>query len=208
MANEIQNRDRLLFQYKNGIRFKTLMDGLFDFFKGNSKSSLYDIFDVDLAGGEWLDLIGNLIDVYRPFILTGNAFTLDSTLMDDDDFQLDGDGIPAPDDLYRLLIKNKININNSRQTTNEILQRINNVIGIERLVWEENTKEITNLIYLTGDKRTKELLYSLNAYDRKWFVLPAGVKLGNVLVLEVPTPTTEIFRLDYSDTDDPNIVII
>jgi hypothetical protein len=208
MPKEIQNRDRLLFQYKNGVRFQTLMDGLFDFFKGNSKSSLYDIFDVDLAEGEWLDLIGNLIDVYRPFVLTGNAFTLDDTLTDDDDYQMDGDGVPAPDDLYRLLINNKIKINNSRQTTDEIQQRISDVVGIDRLVWEENVKDITNLIYLTGDTRKKELLYSLNAFDRKWFGLPAGVKLGNVLIIEVPTPTTEIFRFDYSDTDDLNVVII
>lgn len=183
MPGCITQRDRLLFQYKDAPQFVSLNDELFGVFSRSAMCDLYQIYNVDLAVGIWLTVIGQLMNVDRVFPGLANAFTWDVSTWDGPDVW-DGDKIPVDDDTYRALIKAQILKNNSTFTINEIYAVLIFVLGISTIVIDEDSNmHITVTIDFMGDAAKLRLFNSLDAFDVKWFGVPQGV---GVTIIRIP----------------------
>lgn len=62
-------------------------------------------WNLDEASGKWLDQLGDIFGLKRPYGSSGAEFVLDLDQLDDEDVVLDGLPDPILDNLYRVLIK-------------------------------------------------------------------------------------------------------
>ncbi|MEE1282184.1 MAG: hypothetical protein UHK60_08065 [Acutalibacteraceae bacterium] len=102
----MENRQNsLLFQYKNSPKIKTIYEGLYNLAVQASPDDLKNVYDLDNAAGEWLNLIGSNCNVPRWYAALNDAFTLDIDYLDDPTIVLDGQEGSINDFKYRALIK-------------------------------------------------------------------------------------------------------
>lgn len=183
VATCLQDRDRQLFQYKNSTVFNTFLKELFGVYAGSALCPLYQIYNVDLAVGKWLVVIGQLLNVDKVFPGLQNAFTWDLSTWDGPDVW-DGFRVAASDDIYRALIKAQIMKNNSTFTINEIYAVLIFVLGIDTIKIEETSiKHLTITINFFGAPDALRIFNALDAFDHKWFGVPQGV--GVTIVREI-----------------------
>lgn len=66
--------------------------------------NLDDYWNINQAGGQWLDQIGELFSLSRPVGLAGDQFILDMDRLDDESAVLDGDTLDILDNMFRMLL--------------------------------------------------------------------------------------------------------
>lgn len=102
----MENRQNsLLFQYKNSPKIKTIYEGLYNLAVQASPDDLKNVYNLDNATGNWLNLIGDNCNVPRWYAALNDAFTLDVDYLDDPTIILDGNEGSINDAKYRALIK-------------------------------------------------------------------------------------------------------
>lgn len=194
----------ILYQYKSTDRILSMLEGVRDFARSNSKNTLCNFLNIDDATGLWLDQIGGYLNVDRPLIVLPNAFILDSSLMDGTDV-LDGTAL-ASDSIYRSFLKVAIARRNSRFTTEDIISNLQFIIGANNIFIQEGVKTVS--IWVSVPSQDEELIASiLGTLDRKWFGLPSGVSLGTFATFVLPVGS-EFFIMDSSPTDNATFLMV
>lgn len=133
--------------------------------------NLDDYFNMDIAEGKWLDQIGTIYGLTRPYGLVGDEFVLDLSRMDDPRDVLDGNTDSVLDNLYRTLILLK------SSSSNKLFSMLNikdNIIG---LFGEEEVKVefIENVDYYT--ELPKEMYFQLRLYFKSSNILKTFLSL-------------------------------
>lgn len=96
---------RLALKYNNSPRIRKLYDGLGAIIANSSLWDFYKFFDVEQAGGTWLNKLAKLYNIDRPSGLTGAVFVLDIDKLDDESVKMDGDNDNLSDDVFRSLFR-------------------------------------------------------------------------------------------------------
>lgn len=194
----------VLFQYQSPQRISTLLAGIKQFATDNSKQSLFDFFDIDNAGGAWLDQLGAYLNLPRPLIINPNVFIMDQSLTDGPDL-LDSESL-APDDLYKIYLKSQILKRNSTFTIEEIISLLQFCTGASKILVSEKHKTVSIYLNITSDDQRRRISL-ISTLDRKWFGLPSGVSLAQFKVVTIPTDAT-FFIMDFSPTDNDKFLIV
>ena len=172
-----------------------------------SNEDLFNFFNLDEAVGEWLNQLGAYLNIPRPYIITAQTLVMDDpdSLMDDPNYLMDGEGL-VDDITYRACIRGIIYKRNSRFTINDIINCLLYVTGAAKISVTAEVK-IVNICIGVPIERQKEVFNLLNAFNRTWFGLPTGVKLGYFEVLVMPIDK-DFFITDFSLMDDPNSLMV
>lgn len=194
----------ILFQYKSTTRLAGLLHGLQENAVSVSNESLFNFFNLDEARGAWLDQYGAWQNIPRPYIIATTTFIMDASLMDGPDL-LDGGGSFAPDDVYISYIRGQLLKRNSRFTINDIINLLLYVTGAAKIFINETVKTLD--IYIGASVEDQKRIFALlSSFDRTWFGLPSGVRLGAFEVLVLPVGT-DFFIMDNSPMDDPQFLM-
>lgn len=96
---------RLVLKYNHSPLIRKLYDGLGIIFDNSSLWNFSDFFNVEVAIGAWLDKLGALYNLNRPYGLTGQVFVLDIDMLDDESIVMDGFTEALSDIMFRSLFR-------------------------------------------------------------------------------------------------------
>jgi len=173
---------RMLEQYQDKPNFLNLFDILGDVIQ-DAEDYFYEMFDmlnINLAEGVWLDVLGTIVDQNRQVFSIGvdeSAFILDTSLLDSDAV-LDGITSRLDDVQYRKYIQGKIFKNFVRlKNIDAIYRLIDGFLEPDVLNINEYTAKVSISIGLGGDTAKYRILNSLIAENPNWVGVPAGVQI-------------------------------
>ena len=128
--------------------FAAYFVGLWELVQDVALRNLDEFYNVDAAEGRWLDMIGNIFNLRRPFGISGNQFVLDIDRLDDPDVVLDGLAESVQDNLYRTLIKLRGASKNKLFTMQNIADMLKDILGRDQVIVEfrENTDQNGNYV--------------------------------------------------------------
>lgn len=197
----------ILFQYKATEKLGSFLPALRENAISVSNEDLFNFFNLDEAEGEWLNQLGAYLNIPRPYIINDNALIMDDpdSLMDDPNILMDSEGF-VDDATYKAYIRGIIYKRNSRFTINDIINCLLYAISGSKIYVSATVKTVNIYIGVSAENQ-RNTLNLLQAFDRKWFGLPTGVRLGAFEVVVLPIDK-KIFITDFSLMDDPNSVMI
>lgn len=196
----------ILYQYKNAEKMNALLSGIFNQAGEVSVENLYNFLNLDDAVGLWLDQVGLYLNYQRPMIITdhGAVFDDDITVFDGD-YTFDSAGVPATDDLYRILLKAYVKKINSNFTLDEVIDNIKTSLGVDKVYIREFNKK-AQITCISYTKDISDLVRLLNSLDSRWFGLPTGVSVQSFNFIRLD-PTENIFILNHSKLNNNEVLV-
>lgn len=128
--------------------FAAYFIGLWELTQDVALRNLDEFYNINAAKGRWLDMIGNIFNLQRPFGISGNQFILDIDRLDDPEVILDGFPESVQDDLYRTLIQLRAASKNKLFTMKNIADMITDILGRDQVIvqFRENTDQNGNYV--------------------------------------------------------------
>lgn len=132
--------------------------------------NLDDYYNLPLAEGTWLDQIGEIYGLSRPYTLAGDQFILDLNMLDDPEVALDGNDGPLLDSLYRTLILLKSSSSSKLFCMKNIADNFKGLFGDDIKV-----EFIENIDYYTG--KVRPMYFQLKLYFKNASALRVFLQL-------------------------------
>ncbi len=133
--------------------------------------NLDEYFNLDIASGKWLDQVGTLYGLVRPYSLVGDEFILDVSRLDDPRDVLDGSTGEVLDSLYKTLIALKASSSGKLFTMKNIKDNIVGLLGED----EVKVEFIENIDYYT--ELPKPMYFQLKLFFKSSTVLRTFLSL-------------------------------
>lgn len=133
--------------------------------------NLDEYFNLDVAEGEWLNQIGTVYGLSRPYALVGDQFILDISALDDPNEVLNGNTGEVLDSLYRTLILLKSSSSNKLFSMPNIKENIVGLFGADSV----KVEFIENIDYYTQVARP--MYFQLRLYFKSPSVLKVFLSL-------------------------------
>lgn len=106
MSNKLTYSEATLgWRFSHTDRFLKHFEGQIDLLQDLVINNLDHYWNIDEAKGVWLDKIGEIFGLKRPYGMSGTQFVLDVDRLDDPDVVLDGEATAVSDIMFRTLIK-------------------------------------------------------------------------------------------------------
>lgn len=157
---------RIYWQFRNSpklIEWMSILPGIAQEQIEDPAQIIADILDIDNIYGDQLDIVGRIVGLARPTVVLenpeGDLATYRRYLLDLGDGTLldlgDGDALEIQeniweDELFRVLIKAKIERNNGDATINNIVRTARFIFGIEEITVADN-QDMTWTVFLGGE---------------------------------------------------------
>lgn len=157
---------RVYWQFRNSpklIEWMSILPGITQEQLENPAQIIADILDIDNIYGDQLEIVGRIVGLSRPTVVLedpeGDLATYRSYLLDLGDgtlLELDGGDILEIDEniwedqLFRALIKAKIERNNGDATINNIIRAARFIFGIEEITVTDN-QDMTWTVFLGAE---------------------------------------------------------
>lgn len=158
-------------RFENTKNFAKHFEKQWELLQDVAFKNLDEYFNLNMAGGSWLDQIGNLYGLSRPYGLVGNSFILDLSILDGEDDVLDGLSGEILDSLYRSLIVLKSTSSGKLFSMKNIKDNIIGLFGED----EVKVEFIENIDYYTG--LPKPMYFQLKLYFKSTTVVKAFLSL-------------------------------
>ena len=179
---------RLLNQYSDKLKILSLFK-IFGDMVQDAENYFYNSFgfyNIDIAEGLWLDVLGATVGQNREVFSIGvgdTAFLLDTSYLDSATEVLDGvtsrlDDIQYRRYIYATIFKNFVRNKN----VEEIYKLIDRIIEPELININEYTAKVSITVDLGGDTQKYRIINSLIANNPNWVGVPAGVQIEWSLV--------------------------
>lgn len=110
--------------------------------------NLDEFYNLNAASGAWLDMIGNIFNLRRPYGINGNQFVLNLDRLNDPSVVLNGYPESVSDQIYRILIQMRAASKNKLFTMKNIAEMITTVLGADQVIvqFRENTDVLGNYV--------------------------------------------------------------
>jgi hypothetical protein len=169
--------DRLLFQYKNALKFKAFLDSLYDIVVLSSPENLENYLSIDDAVGAWLTQLARTFNVPRYYTAVGSSFILDSSTLDSGEY-LDGGGSAIGDIALRALLKAQVLKNSATvKSVDYIYNVFDQAISPYAIEIVEGTKSITIYLTFVENSEAHRTFLGVTSVENKWFGCPAATSV-------------------------------
>lgn len=184
-----QALDRIVWQYRNGERFRAWIAHLPDIAEAKisaAATQVVNLINLDTAVGDQLDICGRIAGIdQRPKILREDVvfFAYDGTpgavnynVAPYTDAEDDSISVPAPDFIFRMIVKAKIFRNNTETTIDDVKTAVDFILGEDATVIDGQDMTVQT-VWVTGEiNPTIRVL--IDEYDL--IPRPQGVKISKV----------------------------
>lgn len=137
-------------------------------FQDVALQNLDEFYNIDAAQGVWLDMIGNIFNLKRPYGINGNQFVLNLDKLNDPTVVLNGYPESVSDNIYRILIKMRAASKNKLFTMKNIKEMLETVLGADNV--NVQFRENTNVLEQYVPRYFRVLLTFRDALTAKIFL--------------------------------------
>ena len=202
---------RIYRQYKDSPKLKAWVDILPELGQVNFEDPaqiIADILDIENRTGHQLDIIGRIVGINRPFIqLSSQGGPVYFSPESDLDFQFGDLGAEfskspqylsetASDELFRLIIKSKIEKNNGRSTIDSIIRSARIISGVNQVSVTDNQNMTWEVVFDQSLNSTTR--FALKNFD----LLPRPQ--GTQFLGFIESPSLTQFGAEFSQFGDNN----
>lgn len=182
-THTVDAKARLLNQYSDKQKILSLFK-IFGDMVQDAENYFYNSFgfyNIDIAEGLWLDVLGATVGQNREVFSIGvgeTAFILDTSYLDSETEVLDGvtsrlDDVQYRRYIYATIFKNFIRNKNIE----EIYKLIDRIIAPKTISIVEYTAKVVITLDLDGDTQKYRIVNSLIANNPNWVGVPVGVAI-------------------------------